>query len=244
MGRVGISPNSLVLLKAVEADLDGPDRDLGASLQPEFPEDMHDVVADRTPDQYEPLGDLGVREPGRHQDSHVLLSLRDPPQLVGYLTTAAVLAFAGHLLHQFGTMGDDPEPPGNRFEEAEVTLGEEVRLLRVGLEDAAPLAGNLERNVDGAANAEPLDHTAKLIGISIGPAREVRYTRLERAGCRAAIGDRLTVQPERALPACQQGCAGSRRYQGVALRIVAEDVDLIGAESRGYQRTRFVELWL
>jgi hypothetical protein len=100
-----------------------------------------------------------------------------------------------------------------------VVDGEEVRPRRGGREYAAPLAADLDRADQLAADPEALDETAqldRLVGVPDVKAAP-GAVRLDRE---AAVGQREAVEPEFVLLATHRGLAGAERDQALDPRLV------------------------
>src|SRR5215204_4016428 len=139
--------------------------------------------------QREPCADLLVTQTLCHERSDFLLSAGDSGHLIAGVPPRLPVDLPVALLHHLGSVHEQPDPRGHGGEEALIAFAEVLLALADDRQDTASLASHIHGHIDLAADAERLDHPARLRRVLVGVAGAICLARLEdmpeRSGIRA-----------------------------------------------------------
>ena len=129
------------------------------------------MVRHRALGNYQPLCDLGVAQPLSDEHHHVALAPCDTSDLLGVLACTSVFGFELDLLKHLRPVGQHADPVRDRHQKSEISLGEEVRLQRIRLQDPSPLAINNQFDIHRALDTERLERPTHAIRVLMDRSR-------------------------------------------------------------------------
>ena len=186
------------------------------------------LLALRTPtQQLEPAAD------GRQVVAQIVRQHRH--QLVGGQAPALLERGCRRALGQLSAVGHVAYPVTDRLQEVQIPLREGVPLGGLRGERPTPGAIHLEGHPHLRAHPERLPHPDQLLDVFVDLPVDKRAAGLEDADSAPAIGDRLAIEPRRALLVPHRRVAGADRHQRVGLRLMQEGVHLGGTQHPGDQ---------